>query len=881
MFASFLPSTSSKLAQNGPSKPSSNRFSVRVFKTQSNVPFPYPVAPKVEPGYRSNSQREQPNSNWYQPSTAYPTYDQRPRVATNYSIYPSANNGTFIYEQSACSKSDIFSNSELDSPTTDDFSPASVFSPAMSTDSTITLPRTTIGDPSVEDLRLTRTVTPAPRSAYPPPVAPSQAAMMARTTSTGRPVHEAAEDQRSRVAMLQARSTTPATPMRLSTPGTNQADPMLQMVPPYISVPEYAGSTFSEVEVNKRDLIAKRNAELNSTPTASFYSSSAGSASSDNDRRRVPSTGQPSPSTRDVRSVPPQPGLNFPTRPLESEYKQSGVVPPAPFPMSRENSPPRVERLPSNPAPDAAPSQVGSQSTYSYASLATENWSRDATLDSRPPSRSSQAIYTTAAQQDLPLFSRQDRAAPAPMERTRSRRISIAGPRPDLNASRPLSEFKDYGPASRAGSDPGPAPAIYSDRRDLANSLPRGDLASPRDAASRAASGTEYRRDSRTPSPREGASRRDSYAVDPARAFQDPRSKPQSPNDPREYIKSAPLSSSPTELEAASSRYPSQRPYLAPPGAPTDRVRTRSSSFSTSTRPTPTIAIPFNGAMPLPPPPPYSGVSESRNTGDYDRSRGERSSPSARPTPPAEFDRRGTPASQGIYYSQPEYQNQAAQRPAAALSMSSSRAMDRTSSTVQVSSSRAAPSDPTRARTFPDPTYGLPPPHEPVRRYSDGENPYDRAGSLSRSYPAPGLKVMNPAPSPPPMHPVEPIPLPATEPHRRNSDGDQTPPLRLPLGGRSSAPLLRSVRWNENLVCPSPIPTYQRRKGWFNRRGDQLWTNDGAYKAAPSGQEYPPDLEEYPECGEGWMNEECIRIDLTHRLIPKPPLRSALKQARN
>ena len=734
-------------------------------------------------------------------------------MATNYSIYPSASNGTFIYEQSACSKSDIFSNSELDSPTTDDFSPASVFSPAMSTDSTITLPRTTIGDPSVQDLRLARAATPAPRSAY-PPVTPSQAAMMSRTAS----IHEAAEDQRSRIAMLQARSTTPATPMRLSAPGVNQADPMLQIVPPYISVPEYAGSTFSEVEVNKRDLIAKRNAELNSTPTGSFYSSSAGSASSDSDRRRA-SMSQPSPAIRDARAVPPQPGLNFPTRPLESEYKQPSAVPPAPFPMSRENSPPRVERLPSNLVPDAAPSQAGSQSIYSYASQPTENWSRDGTLDSRPPSRTSQSIYTAAAQQDLPAFSRQDRAAPAPsMERTRSRRISIAGPRPDLSASRPLSEFKDYGPAPRAGSDPGPAPAIYSDRRDPANSLPRGDLPSPRDAASRAGYSAEYRRDSRTPSPREGASRRDSYAVDPARASQDPRGKPQSPSDPREYIKSAPLSSSPTELEATPSRYPSQRTYLAPPGAPTERVRTRSISFSATTRPTPTVAIPFNGAMPLPPPPPYPGIAESRNNGDYDRSRGERLSPSARPMPPAEFDRGAGPTSQGICYSQPEDQNQAAQRPAASLSMSASRAMDRTSSTVQVPSSRSSPSDPTRARTYPDPAYGAPPPHEPVRRYSDGENPYERAGFLRLSA-VPGLKVINPAPSPPPMAPIEPIPLPATEPHRRNSDGDQTPPLRLPLNGRNSAPLLRSVRWNENLVCPSPIPTCNRRKGWFNRRG--------------------------------------------------------------
>jgi len=59
---------------------------------------------------------------------------------------------------------------------------------------------------------------------------------------------------------------------------------------------------------------------------------------------------------------------------------------------------------------------------------------------------------------------------------------------------------------------------------------------------------------------------------------------------------------------------------------------------------------------------------------------------------------------------------------------------------------------------------------------------------------------------------------------------------------------------------------------------DQLWTNDGAYKAAPPGEEYPPDLDDYPEQKDGWMNEECVRIDLNHRLIPKPPLRSALKQ---
>jgi hypothetical protein len=97
---------------------------------------------------------------------------------------------------------------------------------------------------------------------------------------------------------------------------------------------------------------------------------------------------------------------------------------------------------------------------------------------------------------------------------------------------------------------------------------------------------------------------------------------------------------------------------------------------------------------------------------------------------------------------------------------------------------------------------------------------------------------------------------------------------------------------------------HERRKGWHNRRGyvfypplsfpsltvianvlsfayrDQLWTNKGDYKPAPPGEAYPLDLANYPDYGEGWMNEEGVRIDMQHRLIPKPPLRSALKRPR-
>jgi hypothetical protein len=38
-------------------------------------------------------------------------------------------------------------------------------------------------------------------------------------------------------------------------------------------------------------------------------------------------------------------------------------------------------------------------------------------------------------------------------------------------------------------------------------------------------------------------------------------------------------------------------------------------------------------------------------------------------------------------------------------------------------------------------------------------------------------------------------------------------------GHRFTTTTTRCVRWNENLICPSPILPSQRRKGWFNRKG--------------------------------------------------------------
>lgn len=117
-------------------------------------------------------------------------------------------------------------------------------------------------------------------------------------------------------------------------------------------------------------------------------------------------------------------------------------------------------------------------------------------------------------------------------------------------------------------------------------------------------------------------------------------------------------------------------------------------------------------------------------------------------------------------------------------------------------------------------------PHpEPRRRRSDGDRPADDTPSLARSS-TPYEKASNPSNPVPstgqtsflvnaPGHPISPE-LP--EPQRRYSDGDQSIPARpVTATGMNSA--LRSVRWNDNLICPSPIFPNQRRKGWYNRRG--------------------------------------------------------------
>ncbi|TFK89261.1 hypothetical protein K466DRAFT_661718 [Polyporus arcularius HHB13444] len=191
-------------------------------------------------------------------------------------------------------------------------------------------------------------------------------------------------------------------------------------------------------------------------------------------------------------------------------------------------------------------------------------------------------------------------------------------------------------------------------------------------------------------------------------------------------------------------------------------------------------------------------------------------------------------------------------------------------------SSRSPPSAPPLART---PSSRQSPPGAPAR---NGE-----MGSSSYFPPPPPHQQPSSSSSPPRREVRAPSPQHNTPPTSFPPSAGQTPsPQGSPTAPRNMNALVvaavtkRNVRWTENLVCPSPVPPESRRKGWYNRRGDQLWTNDGQYKMPEPGTEYPPDLAYYPEPNQGWMNEDGVRIDMQHRLIPKQPLRSALKRAK-
>ena len=230
IFSSILPNafSTAKFVQNGhPKVPSTFRFTSfsheiylpeplsvlcpSFFRTPAASSYSYPTATKVDLRYHSVQQSEQ---QWYVPRYAYSSYFSRPTKlwnphvnsnhnishdarsrTNNYAIYPGALNDTYIYEQSACSEYDALSTA--------------TFSPAMSTDSTLTLRSPAAPERFFEE-RARRPAIPAAPSSYAPSlhgsVAPHPSAMSRTTASihhTNEPSVNTPSDRWSRVNSIQ------------------------------------------------------------------------------------------------------------------------------------------------------------------------------------------------------------------------------------------------------------------------------------------------------------------------------------------------------------------------------------------------------------------------------------------------------------------------------------------------------------------------------------------------------------------------------------------------------------------------------------------------------------------------------------------------------
>lgn len=499
----------------------------------------------------------------------------------------------------------------------------------------------------------------------------------------------------------------------------------------------------------------------------------------------------------------------------------------------------------------------------------TSQLPQDLNGGSIPSSRSAHATYTTSAPETTEYRSdrRQDRPIqPEPVDTVRRRKSSMVGSHPDAALSRSHSEAREYIPVTPLREN---NTSSYGGRererdregerererergrrdRSYSESPPRGPQvqgAPSRDTFNPASSAADLRRDTRTPVPSREPdeyrpTRRDSYAPETARPSKDTRTKSQSPE--QTYI-AGPLSASPTQMRMSPTDVNPSPNRVSPPAHEAgERIRTRSISFSQSARP----ITPAPSAVHYPPLQQpqivYNGGPDPRQQGSDRRQRPGEISSSFVSEPSHTDQRKDTRGSnpQATYYPQapapPPYESTSQRQhvsmppPPAQLP---SRSIDRSTSTLQSTSPTHTRGVSTQERprsSFVEPVYTQP--HtEPLRRHSDDDEPYsnstpfpprsttphDKPGSNSTKVMLTPTSVINSAHASYSSGPAHTEP----QPQRRYSDGDQAQPAghrTQTLSGKTSAPLLRSVRWTENLICPSPILAGQRRKGWFNRRG--------------------------------------------------------------
>ncbi|KAG6861058.1 hypothetical protein C0995_004400 [Termitomyces sp. Mi166 len=879
-------------------------FTVRVFKGPSVYSFPQTTPAHFDRGYQSipltESRQSTSNQIWYpraQTTTTAPSEPQKtsrpptssgtslsndtrlltydPNSCTkppSYSIYQSIND-TFVYEASLSSKADLSSNSEDDGTTTGEYTPSSAFSPAMSTDSITTLRGANTPNASLTDLRIS-TPTPAPASSssrisFPlhiPGLAQAQTAIKGifrgQTQNDSQSV--ANTSFTSRVANTGPSTSSARPPVA---PPTRVSDDNVRL--------SELRSSITEDEDIEVDPIAKANAKYNAAASragsSSYYSSvrdsmyllAANSAASSAGVRDA--TGQLP--NLPLRSSPEQYHAQATTAHVEPSYRGAPEMT-RPQSVANDHSTrlPPVEQ-PASTAQIPLSQNSGPSSRYVPASRTMTS----GTLGASPEPKTNRDRHE------------QNGSTSVPSSAVRERTTSVSHVSPTITASQ--------GPVPREGGGAGTSRSVSSADE------------SRRDFVERQASYAPYRAE--VPATQEPSTLRTAphqvynapsthYATATIQSNRDA-----APNANTRYMASTATRSSVSAISHTSSHRTSpEQSYMYPPQQSVPQSRTYTSASSSGVTNYVSSAS-TRGTNASPPRTRRDLLAASTHGLPTRSSNAETNTVLASAQGRSQQDRRTNPTlrQSSIYGAQnPQFDD--ARNPRGreydsrleterAVAESYSRTSERQAVPVSdthsqrgfaanlttSSSARGHHETPTHTVAVPDRSQTpFPAPlREPQRRYSDSDSSVASHSTYGPAYashsgasvPLPGISIVPEAP-----RTTEP------QPQRRYSDGESN------VADRTSLTLFRTVRWNENLICPSPIFAHQRRKGWFNRRGDQLWTNDGAYKPSAPGQEYPPDLDGYPEHGEGWMNEQGVRIDMAHRLIPKVPLKSALKTSR-
>ncbi|KAF8886804.1 hypothetical protein BD779DRAFT_607898 [Infundibulicybe gibba] len=872
-------------------------FSVRVFKAPSTLPYaangkfdtntrpgvPQPQkwfssVPESAPGLFS-APSGQDASRYLRNSTLSGDvrgYEAAPPRASSYSIYQGLSKDTYIYERSLSSKSDIFSVSDFDSIST------TTFSPAMSTDSTLTLKSPGVFESHLEG-----------QSTHAEPLLRAQSAMggisnhVFHEDHTSHPmgafVPHAASIRSSAHSNIDSRfRTEPAYQGRLQSGSSNHDTPSNDRT----AYPRN-GAVESDSDF---DRLARLNTVLNAASSTSISLSRSDATGADSQTRSSP------PTTSRVEGADPGITRIFPNLPLRSSPEQE--------PLSWGNRPGEGNASGANIRSTVDRSELDQPDYYLSSSspeLAAENAHVQSTGERREPAQDNRA----RPQRD---FSGRERAR---VSIAVAQSVSVLGGEPYYTPSTEVSSGKVPDPQyintsiSRQPSSFGVHNQNASGTRtymeeeidDSYYTFPPTEQTS-RSQTAPISNHSERFRESTPDMTGIGSGNRPPSSTNPRSAIpersvesrQGNRTSPPSSgrvttNPPREQSAQEMVSRAIPIMAADAERHPSRfthrtsSPPREPRSGPADQAEpssapTRSSS-TTQAYPAEKLAreVSQMSVSRSPPRHPHGGPGRTRKNSHSQRTH--LSPPDGarghQPDMPQDVSRGPLP---NIKSNSPTLREAVSRDPYITNDQEGNGAMSQRPTNRQMnqhSEPQQAPKRPSKEQQPPiiagtsriealsnnaggisaveipqaNPPQG-PRSHTPIpetrvrfatpqRRHSDGDQQssdeiphgpemFDpAAGNREASY-------TNRSHSTPPI-----------EPQRRYSDGDQMPTHRHPMA--------RTVRWHDNLICPSPIFPSQRRKGWFNRRGDQLWTNDGAYRPSPLGHEYPIDLDDYRSTG--------------------------------